>query len=172
MLARLNQREKIVVGGGLVVLLALLGWFILLSPWLTSISKFERKIVAHRHSLVKAETMRSQILQLQRQLDGVDIDKVSQRPLFSQVESLTQQVGVREQLLSMRPQPATIQGEFRQQQVEIRLKKITLSQLVKLLYTIEHRSTGVQVKSLLARPQFADRSLLDVNMVLISLEKI
>ncbi len=84
---------------------------------------------------------------------------------------MTEQTGVREQLLSMRPQPATVQGDFRQQLVEIRLESISLAQLVKLLHAVEYRSGGVQVKSMRVKPRFEDRSALDVNMVLMSLEK-
>ncbi len=72
----------------------------------------------------------------------------------------------------MRPQAATTQGEFRQQLVEIRLEKLSLGQLVTLLHAVEYRSGGVQVKSLRVKPRFENRSELDANMVLMSLEKL
>ncbi|HMB17069.1 MAG TPA: hypothetical protein VKN62_12235, partial [Pelovirga sp.] len=91
--------------------------------------------------------------------------------LFSQVENLTKQMGVRDQLLSMRPQPDSVQDGFRQQTVEIRLERVTLSQLVGFLHAAEHRSHGIQVRSLRVRPRFDSRSQLDVNLVLMSLER-
>ena len=172
MLNRLNPREKVVVFAGLIVLVLLFVWFALLSPYFKTMNTLDRKIVAHQRSLVKVEEMRDKIIQLRQQLADVGSRKQGNRPLFSQVESLTEQTGVREQLLSMRPQPATIQGAFRQQLVEIRLEKISLSQLVKLLHAIEYRSGGVQVKSMRAKPRFEDRSILDVNMVLMSMESL
>lgn len=172
MIKHLNPREKIVVVVGLVVLLFLFVWFALLSPYFKTMGTLERKIVTHQQNLQKIETMREQISQLRQQLAGVKVAKQGAKPLFSLVENMAVQTGVREQLLSMRPQPVTTQGQFRQQLVEIRLEKISLSQVVKLLHAIEYRSGGVQVKSMQIKPRFEDRSMLDVNMVLMSLESL
>ena len=172
MIKRLNPREKIVLVSGFIFLLMLLGWFVLLQPYIDTMKTLDRKISAHRNSLTKVEEMSDQIGQLRMQLAEVGGQEKETRPLFSQVEGLTEQTGVREQLLSMRPQPATTEGTFRQQLVEIRLDKISLLQLVKLLYAIEYRRDGIQVKSMRVKPRFENRSLLDVNMVLMSLENL
>ncbi len=172
MIKHLNPREKTVVISGSVVLLLLFVWFALLQPYFDVMNTLDRKISAHRQNLGKVEQMADQITQLRLQLADVGTQNKGDRPLFSQVESLAEKTGVREQLLSMRPQPATTQGTFRQQLVEIRLDKITLLQLVKLLHAVEYRSGGVQVKSMRVTPRFEDRSLLDVNMVLMSLESL
>lgn len=172
MIKRLNPRERTVVISGLIILILIFVWFALLQPYFKTMNTLDRKINAHRHGLLKVEKMSGQISQLRRQLADVGTKQQGNRPLFSQVESLTEQTGVREQLLSMRPQPATTQGTFRQQLVEIRLDKISLLQLVKLLHAVEYRSGGVQVKSMRVKPRFEDRSLLDVNMVLMSLESL
>ncbi len=172
MINRLNSREKTVVGVGLAALVVLFVWFVLFNPYFETMNNLDRRIAAHRHSLERVEKIRDQIIQLRQQLAAVETRKKDNRPLFSQVENFTEQTGIREQLLSMRPQPATTQGKFRQQLVEIRLEKISLSQLVKLLYVVEYRSGGVQVKSMRVKPRFDDRSLLDVNMILMSLERL
>lgn len=170
MIKRLEPRERIVVIAGLIVLVLLSVWFVLLSPYFETMAKLDRKISALERNLTAAEKMRDQILVLRQQLATAGSRNQGNRPLFSQVESLTEQTGVRDQLLSMRPQPVTVQGEFRQQMVEIRLEKMSLAKLVKLLHAVEYRSNGVQVKSMRVKPRFEDRSLLDVNMVLMSLE--
>jgi len=172
MISRLNLREKTVIFAGVIVLALLFVWFVLLQPYFEAMNTLERRIVAHQHSLGKVVKMRTQISRLRQQLVAVEIQQKGTRPLFSQVESLTEKTGVREQLLSMRPQPAITQGTFRQQLVEIRLEKISLLQLTKLLHAIEYRSNGVQVKSMRVRSRFEDHSILDVNMVLMSLESL
>ncbi|SDZ81456.1 general secretion pathway protein M [Desulfuromusa kysingii] len=172
MIKHLSPREKVIVATGLIILLLLFVWFVLLNPYLETMRSLEGKIVTHRQNLQKVETMRDQISQLREDLAGVKIAKQGAKPLFSLVESMAVQTGVREQLLSMRPQPTTTQGQFRQQLVEIRLEKISLPQVVKLLHAIEYRSAGVQVKSMQVKPRFEDRSMLDVNMVLMSLESL
>ena len=172
MINRLNPREKTIVISGLIILGALFVWFVLLQPYFKTMNNLDRRIAVHLNSLNKVEKMSVQISQLRQQLTEVGTRSKGDRPLFSQVENLTEQTGVREQLLSMRPQPATTQGTFRQQLVEIRLEKISLSQLVKLLHAIEYRSGGIQVKSMRVKPRFEDRSILDVSMVLMSLESL
>lgn len=171
MMKRLNPRERIIVSAGIAIV-ALIGvWLFLLSPYFDNMAKLDRRIHALERNVAEAGRMRDQILTLRGQLASVNNQKSGNRPLFSQVENLTDKTGVREQLLSMRPQPATMQGDFRQQLVEIRLERVSLSQLVKLIHAVEYRSGGIQVKSMRVRPRFEDRSFLDVNMVLMSLEK-
>jgi general secretion pathway protein M len=171
MIKRLSSRERWVVVGGLVVLGGLVVWYLLLSPYFATMEGLERKINAASRNLEKVSRMSEQVLQLRQQLATAAHQQTGRKPLFSLVESLTEQTGVRDQLLSMRPQPATTQGELRQQLVEIRLEKLSLGQLVKLLHAIEYRSGGVQVKSLRVKPRFESRSELDANMVLMTLEK-
>lgn len=171
MIKRLNPRERVMVAGGLVVVGLVLAWFALLNPYLDSMANLDRRIAAHKRNLEKVQQMQGRIEQLRQELATVGNRRAGKRPLFAQVENLTEQTGVREQLLSMRPQPATMQGEYRQQLVEIRLEKLSLAQLVKLLHAVEFRSGGIQVKSMRVKPRFEDRSSLDVNMVLMSLEK-
>ena len=170
MIKNLAPRERYFVLGGLAFLAILFVWFVLLSPYFRTMADLDRRIAAHRRSLAKVQQMGEEIEQLRQQLATAGSRRKGNRPLFAQVESLTEQTGVREQLLSMRPQPETTQGQFRQQLVEIRLEKLSLIQLVKLLHAIEYRSGGIQVKSIRVRPRFEDRSSLDVNMVLMSLE--
>lgn len=171
MIKRLNSRERMIVIGGLLLLAMLFLWYVLLNPYFESMGTLDRRIAASQRNLTKVTRMGEKIVQLRQQLATADQRSSGGKPLFSQVESLAEQTGVREQLLAMRPQPATIQGGFRQQLVEIRLEKLSLGQLVKLLHAIEYRSGGVQVKSLRVKPRFETRSELDVNMVLMSLEK-
>lgn len=172
MITRLNPRERLIVGIGLVVVVGLILWFALVTPYLRVMERLERRITAHRHNLVRVEKMSKQINELRHLIANIDSRRKGKRPLFSLVEKLTEQTGVREQLLSMRPQPASTQGKYRQQLVEIRLEKISLAQLVTLLHAIEYRSGGVQVKSMRVKPRFEDHSLLDIHMVLTSLEKL
>ncbi|NOY14460.1 MAG: type II secretion system protein M [Deltaproteobacteria bacterium] len=171
MIKRLNPRERWIVIAGLVLLGILSFWYLLLNPYFETMGTLDRRIAADRRNLTRVSQMSEQIIRLRQQLAGADLHNLGGKPLFIQVENLTEQAGVREQLLAMRPQPVTTQGEFRQQLVEIRLEKLSLAQLVKLLHAIEYRSGGVQIKSLRVKPRFENRSELDVNMVLMSLEK-
>lgn len=171
MIDRLEPRERIFVFSGVLILTGIFVWLVLINPYLTKMQNLDRQIEGQRRNLERVEALRQEIEQLRQQLAGVESTAGSGRPLFSQVENLTKQMGVRDQLLSMRPQPESVQGGFRQQLVEIRLERVTLSQLVGFLHAAEYRSNGIQVRSLRVRPRFDDRSRLDVNLVLMSLER-
>ncbi|MBW6508635.1 MAG: type II secretion system protein M [Desulfuromonadales bacterium] len=171
MIVRLDERERIIVLAGMVILAVILIWLVLLNPYMNAMQSLDRRIDGQRRNLERVAILGQEIDQLRQQLAGIESQQRSGRPLFSQVENLTKQIGVREQLLSMRPQPDVVQGGFRQQTVEIRLERVTLSQLVGFLHAAEHRSHGIQVRSLRVRPRFDDRSRLDVNLVLMSLER-
>lgn len=172
MIERLDGRERIIVLVGIFVLIGVLFWLLLLNPYMNTMQSLDRRIEGQRRNLEQVATRGQEIDQLRRQLSEIEARQRSDRPLFSQVENLTKQMGVRDQLLSMRPQPDSVQDGFRQQTVEIRLERVTLSQLVGFLYAAEHRSHGIQVRSLRVRPRFDDRSRLDVNLVLMSLERV
>lgn len=172
MIKRLNPRERLIVTAGMAVIALVAAWFLLLEPYFEAMNRLDRKILALERNVTDAGLMRDQVVSLRGQLASVNTRQRGKRQLFSQVENLTEKTGVRDQLLSMRPQPATTQGDFRQQLVEIRLERMTLAQLVKLIHAVEYRSGGIQVKSMRVRPRFEDRSLLDVNLVLMSLEKL
>lgn len=170
MIDRLDARERIVVLVGILILSGILVW-LLLSPYISTMQNLDRRIEGQRRNLEEVAILGQEIVQLRQQLAGIESEQRSGRPLFSQVENLTKQMGVRDQLLSMRPQPDSVQDNFRQQTVEIRLERVTLSQLVNFLHAAEHSSHGIQVRSLRVRPRFDDRSQLDVNLVLMSLER-
>ena len=171
MINRLDPRERTIVIAGVLILAGIFFWLVLLNPYMTRLQSLDRQIEGQRRNIERVEALRQEIEQLRRQLAGIESPGRSARPLFSQVENLTKQMGVRDQLLSMRPQPDSVQGGFRQQLVEIRLERVTLSQLVGFLHAAEYRSNGIQVRSLRVRPRFDDRSRLDVNLVLMSLER-
>ena len=57
-LKSLSQREKIIVGAGAAVLVLLFVWFAVFIPYLDTVKKLDRKIVAHKKNLVKVGDMK------------------------------------------------------------------------------------------------------------------
>ena len=68
----------------------------------------------------------------------------------------------KENLVYMRPQPASTQDGYREDSVEIKLEKIRLDQLVRLLYDIQNADAFLQVKNMRVKTRFDNRTLLDV----------
>ncbi|MDT8420885.1 MAG: type II secretion system protein GspM [Desulfuromonadales bacterium] len=171
MIQKMSRREQLMVLAAMVTVVLVAIWLGVVEPYRSALAKLDSQISTRESSLDEVKKLQQDILRLQQQLAGTSGRKEMDGPLFSHVERMTDQVGVRVNLLSMRPQPTTQQGEYRQQLVELKLEKLTIPQLVRFLYAIEYSGQGTQVKSLRIKRRFDDHSSLDVNLTLFSLEK-
>lgn len=166
MLDRINQRERIVLFAGAGVLVPLLIWGLILSPYSSALRKLENRAVKRGTEVAEAEAIRAEIQDLRRSIEKVRTggDEVT---LFSHVEGITVKSGVKANLSAIRPQQPTNEGEYRLESVELKLEKLSLEQLVRFLTTLEAHPIHVPVRSLKIRPRFEDKSKLDVSMTLI-----
>ncbi|HKK01515.1 MAG TPA: type II secretion system protein GspM [Desulfuromonadales bacterium] len=164
MISQLSQRDRValIVGGAVVLIVLIIFGGIL--PFQDALSRLDTKIAARERQLRQVETLRSQFLAVQRQLRDADrrLDASRSFSLFSFIEGITSQVASKENLVYMRPQPASSQDGYQENSVEIKLEKIRLDQLVRLLYDIQNADAYLQVKNMRVKTRFDDRTLLDV----------
>jgi general secretion pathway protein M len=171
MIQQLSHRERIMVLAALAAVVLVAVWLGVIEPYRGAMERLDSQIASRGNGLVEAKTLQQEIGRLRQQLAQASGRKAMDGPLFSHVETLTDQAGIRDRLLSMRPQQSSQQGNYRQQLVELRLEKLSLAQLVRFLYAIEYSGQGVQVKSLRIKRRFEDHSSLDVNLSVFSLEE-
>lgn len=171
MIQQLSRREQVMVGAAVVAVLLVVIWLGVIDPYREAMGRLDSQIRKRSSSLVEVKKLQQDVRRLRQQLSEVSGRKAMDGPLFSYVETLTDQAGVRGNLASMRPQPATQQGDYRQQMVELKLEKITISQLVRFLFAIEYSGQGVQVKAMRIKRRFEDHSSLDVNLSVFTLEQ-
>jgi general secretion pathway protein M len=107
---------------------------------------------------------------LQRQLAEAEkkLAKGENFSLFSFVEAITAQAATKENLVYMRPQPVSVQEDFKEESVEIKLERIRLDQLVRLLYEIDAANAYLQVKNLRIKTRFDDQSQLNAVLTISS----
>ncbi len=173
MISQLNQRERVfVIAGGIALILALL-YFAILMPYRSALTKLDSLIAVRSQQLQEVKSLRAQYLALQQQISQVErLVKNSQDfSALTFIENLVQQTAGRENLLSMRPQAPQLQGEFMTASVEIKLEKLTLKQVLELLWGVEKASTPMQVENLFLKQRFDDRSLLDATMTITALRR-
>ena len=171
MIHQLSQRERVMVAFAVVAVVLVAAWLGAVEPYQGAMERLDSQMRNRSNSLVEVKGLQQEISRLRQQLSQVSGRKAMEGPLFSYVETLTDQAGIRDRLLSMRPQQASQQGNYRQQLVELKLEKLSLSQLVRFLYAIEYSGQGVQVKSMRIKRRFEDNSSLDVNLSVFSLEE-
>jgi len=153
----------------IIVLVAV--WIGIWEPYRGAMDRLDRQISSRQRGLTEVQQLSQQIVALQQQLSTGAGQVDADGPLFARVEKVTVQAGVKEQLSSMRPQPTVQQGEYRQQQVELKLEKVSLQQLVRFLHALEFGRQGIQVKSMRIKRRFEDHSSLDVSLSVFSLEQ-
>ncbi len=168
MLSQLSQRERIALAVGALVVLLTLVFYGLIAPYRNGMDQLDTRIAARQRQIREVQTLRNDYLQLQKKLSEAErrLDSSGAFSLFSFVESASARIASKENLVYMRPQPASVKEGFREESVEIKLEKIRLNQLVQLLYEIETAKAYLQVKSLRVKTRFDDRSMLDTVLTI------
>jgi general secretion pathway protein M len=170
MIANLSQREKIILLLGALVVLGTLLFLGVIDPYRGAMARLDSQIASRQRQVRQVQAMRDEFLALQGQKAQVDarMTRAKSFSLFSFVENVTGQVATKENLVYMRPQPASVQEDVREESVEIKLEKIRLDQLIRLLYAIDSADAYLQVKNLRVKTRFDDHSLLDAVMTISS----
>ncbi len=164
---RINEREKIVLAGG-VVLLALFALFqFVLAPHIEAKKRLERKIVRRQQVLEQVVELQHQYRQLAAGGGSVD-SLLARRPssfsLFSFLEKAADMAAVKSRITSMKPSGGEVVGPYRLAMVSMRLEKLPLAALVRFLKRIERPGYVVGSRRLAIRTSGQDKNLLDVSL--------
>lgn len=172
MMDRLSGREKVFILVGIAAILLVLFWMGVIAPYRRGIERTEVQIASRRRQIEDVRQLQQEYLRLQGALDAAEqkLGK-SDFSIFPFIENVTTRTGVRQNLVSMRPQATQIQGDFREESVVIRLERIKLAQLVELLHAIESSHLFLNMKSLQIRSRFDNPSLLDMKLTISSFHK-
>jgi general secretion pathway protein M len=173
MISQLNQRERIFVTvGGIALALALLYGAILM-PYRNALTRLGSQIEGRGRQLQEVQTLRAQYLALQHEAAQVErlLDKRQDFSALTFIENLVVTTAGRENLVSMRPQAPVSRNQFTIESVEIKLEKLTLRQILELLWGVERATAPMQISNLYLKKRFDDRSLLDASMTVTALRR-
>ena len=162
----LAGRERIAVWGGGAFLFILLFYHFVLAPVRGRIEILGGRIQGREEDLIEIVRLRNDYLALEENLEFVEEGLVSRGKdfnLFSFLERLTAESGIKERVFSMRPRERHFSDYYKESLVEIRLKGIELSELVDYLYRIENPPRFLAINDLLLRPQRASPGKVEVS---------
>lgn len=168
MIAQMSRRERVMVlAGGLVVLLTIL-YFGIIEPYQNAMDRLGVKVRSRQNQLAEVMKLRSEFLDLQQVQNDLErrIDANPGFSIFSFIESVATQNEVKDNLVSVRPQPPATLDRIKEESVEIRLEKIDLNHLVRFLYSVENAKAVLQIKSLRIKIRFDDKTQLDATMLI------
>lgn len=166
---QLRQRELLVAAVTLGLFLALaLG---VVRPLLGARERLELSIATGERRLQELLELEQAYRQLTAENAGLKEALGKRRhdfTLFGFLEGLANRDGLRAQIEFMRPSVKALNETFQEEQVEMRLNGVSMKSLIPYLYHIETAAEQIRVKRLTMRPQQRNRSLLEVNLVLVT----
>ena len=166
---RLERRQLIFVAAGLVLIFAIIQW--LISPILGYREKLASNIERSDQRLqilIRLEQTYRQVIAENARIE-LDLGGRGQDfTLFAFLEALASRDGLKKKIEYMRPSVKSLSDTHQEEQVEMRLNGVTLALLVPYIYHIETAPEKVRVKRLTIRPQQKNRSLLEVNMLVVT----
>lgn len=102
---------------------------------------------------------KAQMTELSQMLSGGYDSSIS-----TTLETIADSTGIKERIDSLKEKAATPSEFLDETSVDVRMKKITVQQLVDFLYAIEHQSDKMlRIKQLTVKPRFDNKQELDVT---------
>jgi hypothetical protein len=154
-----------VIAGGVVVVLVLFYRFGL-SPAIERLRTLDRLVAVKEREVYEMSAVADTYRTRQRLMEDVN-RSLSQRgqdfAIFSFLEELANKIGIKTNIMYMKPALATPGEYFRESSVEMRLEGIALQQLTRYLYDIEHAPQLLRVRRIHIKPRTANPDLLDVT---------
>jgi general secretion pathway protein M len=168
-MTRLNQRQLIWIAATVVVIFAVSQW--LIRPIFRRRAKLAINIQRSEKRL--QELVRLEQLYRKMQVENTQVEKNLRNrkqdfTLFAFLEGLAGRDGVKGNIEFMRPSVKSLGDMHQEEQVEMRLKAVSLDRLIPYLYHIEAAPEQVRVRRLTIRPQQRDKSQLEVTLVVVT----
>lgn len=161
----MSPREQTIalVGAGVAIILVIVLPVAIAS---SRIGKLEREVADGRRQfkeVVRAieayDRKRAQLAGLQQQLVGGYDQQIS-----TTLESIAEQNGIKDRIDSLKEKAAAPSDLFEEASVDVRLKRVSLQQLIDFLYAIEHHPEKMlRLKQLSVKPRFDNKQDLDVS---------
>lgn len=161
----LGPREQIIaaVGVGLVALLLII---LPISCASSKLGKMRSQISDHEKNVSKVVDKITEYKTVQAKMDRVQkgIRPKSQVQLTTRLESLATQSGIGNNIDSLKEKPGTPGEDYEEVVVDVRMSKLSLSQVIEFLYGIEsQKDLALKVSRLQIRPRYDNRTQFDVN---------
>ena len=163
---QLEKREKIYLLVGIIVILATIIFYGIYQPYHNALLRLDKKIAVKQSQLKEVRSLQAEYQSLQNQFARVQKSMGNKGPLspLAKVEGLASNIVSRENLSYIRPQPPQVQGDIRVDNLDIKLEKLLLAQVLQLLWEIESPESHMQVKNFRLKQRFDNSSQLDLTM--------
>jgi general secretion pathway protein M len=161
-LQNLGTREKIFVIGAMVAILLALLFTLVIDPLMAHSARLDRQIAAAQRQLQELHVLQREYRRQKSVLDHINAQLKRQKnfAIFSRLEELAGQTGIRSKILYMKPTISTSSEAYEEESVEIKMEGVTLEQLIRYLHQVENSPQFLKIKRLHIKPRFDNRQIL------------
>ena len=170
---RLTNREFLVATGLAVAVTAWALFTLGVKPALERLETLNRVIPEKQSDLERLRTQADEYVALRDSIANLRAQMDSQDETFELLpfaESLVQECGLAENVLTMKRQALQLETNYHETIVEIELEKLTLRQLFDFLWKIKSSDTLANTKRLYIKRNSTDTSLLDSTVEISNLK--
>ena len=162
----LAPRERAIVGAGAFFVIALLFYFIVLSPTQERSKLLHRLITQKEQEYRELSLLRDDYLRLKASEDDIVLRIAAGRNVspLSYLEQLAQKAGLREQLELMKPLAAVSTPRYTITPVQVSVRGAGVHEVLVYLYQIEHAPVPFHIKRLRIKPTPRTIGRLDVTL--------
>jgi hypothetical protein len=167
LLERLSPRERMLLGGAVVVTVLLALWFVG-STLAERRQTMVAQIGASERELREMAALRDRYLMLRAENDAIRRRLASggaDFSLFSHLEGVGRDVLSRDRIAAMNPSTRNVSEELQEEDVEMRLSGVSLRDVVALLYRVEKTDLPLLVSRLQMKKRFDQSGIFDATLI-------
>lgn len=165
---KLDTREKkIVIFGGAAAAVILL-YLLVLAPISKDLGRKRDSIPKKEQQLVEMRRQREQYLELKQRLQQVQAAAAKRGPILTEIENITRRANLSSKIVSLKPQAGVEAEGFKENVVQIRLKNVSLYDIVNYVYRLEKAT--LRIRKLYFKPRFDNPKLLNSTILVSSAE--
>ena len=171
-LDNLDSRERLVLAGGAILVLCVVVYQFLVSPYLVAHDRLEKSLVRKRAELAELKLLSAEYASLRAEEGGVRqmlLQREKGFTLFAFLDRQADRTGVKEKIKYMKPSFVRGESGLNESVVEMGFEGVTLDKLTEFLQLTESEESVVSVRRLSIQASSREEGVLDVVLQIVTL---
>ncbi len=167
---RLSFRERVILTGGTILAATLITYIVWIEPIQQRMKLLDRLIPRKEQERVAFARDQAPYLAMRRDVEALERRFTAQGGSFSSLEEQAERHHLRSHIVSIRPLAPQTHPPYREIAAEVKLERVRPDALIPFLGAVE--KLPYRIRQLVMKTRFSDPSVLDIQFVIASYEKI
>lgn len=169
LLARLSPRERRLVGAAGVTVCGMVLYLLVIDPVWEWYARLGARVTAKERELEELLALRRTYLTLRQEVERTRLLSETHASPFAFLEGLATSTVGREKVAAINPAGRETRDGVSRETIELRLKGVTLREVVELLYKIESAGVALRTVQLSIKKAYKDSYAFDVALTNVAL---